>query len=126
MPEPVVQVEGRKELVASMKAAGVALTDLNKANLAAAQVVSPVAAGRAPRRSGRLAASGRPAGTRAAALIRFGGAAVPYAGPVHFGWPGRNIAPQPFAVEAAHSTEPQWTEVYRAAVDDIIEKVKGV
>lgn len=122
----VVEVRGRAELVRTMKAAGEDLKDLNRANKAAAEIVAPAAAANAPVRTGRLAASGRPAGTRTMALVRFGGAAVPYGPPIHFGWPGHNIAPNPFAFQAAQATEPQWTDTYQKAIDDILDKIKGV
>jgi hypothetical protein len=125
MARPVVEVVGRDQLVKTMKAAGVDIKDLNRANLAAAEIVAPAAAARAPSRTGRLAASGRPAGTRREAIVRFGGSAVRYGPPIHFGWPGHNIKPNPFAFEAAQSTEPQWTGVYESAIDSILEQVKG-
>jgi hypothetical protein len=125
MPKPVVEVKGRAQLVRTMRAAGVDLRDLNAANRDAAAVVSPAAAAAAPRRTGRLAATGRPAGTRTMALVRFGGAAVPYGPPIHFGWHARRIAPNPFVFEAAQRTEPQWTAVYGAAVEKILDQIKG-
>lgn len=126
MPDPVVQVQGRAELVRTMRAAGADLRDLNAANREAAAVVVPAAAAASPRRTGRLAASGRPAGTRTQALVRFGSTALPYGPPIHFGWHARNIAPNPFAFEAAQRTEPQWTVVYTRAIDDILATIRGV
>lgn len=126
MPQPVVQVDGRTQLVASMRAAGVNLKDLNAANKAAAEVATPAAVSAAPAVSGRLAGTGRAAGTRAAALIRFGSAAVPYAPVIHFGWSGHNIEPQPWAFQAAQSTEPQWTAVYEQEIEKILDTIKGV
>lgn len=125
MPDAVVQVRGRAELVRTMRAAGADLRDLNAANRAAAEVVAPAAAAAAPRRTGRLAATGRPAGTRTQALIRFGSAALPYGPPIHFGWRARHIDPNPFAFEAAQRTEPQWTAVYTRAINQILATIKG-
>lgn len=125
MPGPVVQVAGRDQLVKTMRAAGADMRDLNKANKAAAEIVAPAAAAGAPQRTGRLAASGRAAGTRREALVRFGGAAVPYGPPIHWGWPAHNIEPQPFAFQAAQATEPQWTDTYLQAIDDILAKIEG-
>jgi len=119
----VVQVEGRKQLAASMKAAGLKLNDLSAANRAAAQVAAPAAAAAAPVRTGRLAASVRGSGTRAAARIV---SRLPYAAPIHFGWPARDIAPQPFAFDAAQQTEPQWHEVYQHHIDQILARIRGV
>lgn len=120
---PVVQVEGRAELVRTMREAGANLRDLNAANKAAAAVATSPAVAAAPRRTGRLASAGRPAGTRAAAIIRF---ATPYAAPIHWGWPGHNIEPNPFALEAARASEPEWTDVYHTAIDKILDGIKGV
>jgi hypothetical protein len=125
MPRSLVKVEGARELRATLKAAGDSFADLKAANAAAAGIVAPVAAGRAPVRTGRLAATVRPAGTKVAAIIRAGRAAVPYAGPIEFGWPSRNIEPQGFIVPAARDTEPQWTEVYWAAINRIIARIRG-
>jgi len=119
----VVQVEGRRQLAASMKQAGLNMGDLTAANREVAQLVSPAAASSAPRRSGQLAASLRPTASRAAARIA---SSVVYAGAIHFGWPARHIAPNPFAFTAAQHTEPRWTEAYNQRIEQILSKIKGV
>jgi len=119
----LMQVEGRKQLAASMKTAGVALGDLSQANRDAAGVVAPVAAQGAPHRTGRLAASLRGQGTRTRAGIT---SRLPYAGPIHFGWPAHNIEANPFATEAATRTEDRWTAIYQARIDQILSKIRGV
>jgi len=126
MAEPVVQVQGAAQLRATMRRAGLDLADLTATNRATAAQVAPEATRRAPRRTGRLATSVRPGATRTAALIRAGNNAVPYAAPVEFGWPARNIEAQPFIVEAAQATEPQWTVFYQDRVDAILANIHGV
>lgn len=121
-----IQVLGAKELRATLKRAGDDLADLKGAHGAAAQVVTGSARAGAPKRSGRLAANVRGSGAATSATIRAGGASVPYAGPIHFGWPGHNIEPQPFITEAAQRTEPVWVGLYTAAVDKILGRVHGV
>jgi hypothetical protein len=123
---PHIEVTGRAELVRTMKAAGADLKDLNAANKEAAAVVAPESRARTPRRSGRLAGTVRPAGTRAAAIVRIGSRTVPYAGPIIFGWPGHHITAQPGPVEALTTTEPRWLPVYLNAIDAILNKIKGV
>ena len=125
MPRSLIKVEGARQLRATMKRAGDDLSDLKAANAAVAGIVAPIAAGAAPVRTGRLAATVRPSGTRTAAIVRAGRSAVPYAGPIEFGWPGHNVTAQPFIVPAAHDTEPQWTEVYWTAVNRIIDRIRG-
>lgn len=126
MGRPVVQIEGRRELVRTMRAAGADLRDLNAANLEAARVVAPESAARTPRRTGRLAGTVRAAGTRSMAAVRVGSRAVAYAGPILFGWPGHHIAPQPGAVDALADTEARWRPVYETAIGKILAKIKGV
>lgn len=126
MARPIVVVEGRQELVRTMRAAGADLRDLNRANRAAADVVAPESAARTPRRTGTLAGTVRAAGTRTMAAVRVGSRAVPYAGPILFGWPGHHIEPQPGAVDALADTEDRWRPVYEQAVANIVAKIKGV
>jgi hypothetical protein len=125
MARALVRVDGAKQLRATMKAAGVDLSDLNAVNKRTAEKVSAVAAPRTPRRSGALAATVRPAGTRTAAIVRAGTAAVAYASVIEFGWPDRHIEAQPFVTSAAHDTEPEWTGYYQQEVEKILDRIQG-
>lgn len=124
-PEPAVRVVGAAQLRRTLRAAGRELDDLKDANAAAAAYVAAVARTTAPRRSGRLASSLR--GNRAAgrARVSAGGASLPYAGPIHWGWPARGIEPQPWVSEAAEQTQPVWLGMYRNDVQQALDKVKG-
>jgi len=121
----VVEVEGARELRATMKRAGEDLGDLKEAHAEVAAYVAAAARSASPSVSGKLAASVR--GNRAAssAVVKAGGAAVPYAGPIHWGWPARSIAAQPFVADTAAETEPHWTETYLSAIERIVAKIKG-
>lgn len=83
------------------------------------------AAARAPRRSGKLAGSIRPGATQKAGVVRAGRASIPYAGVIHWGWPGHNIAAQPFLTEAAAATESTWSDLYWAELQRVIESIEG-
>jgi hypothetical protein len=109
-----------------MTKAGIDLQDLVAANAQVSAYVAGRAATLAPHKSGRLAGSVRGNKAKAQAVVRVGGASVRYAGPIHWGWPARHIAAQPFAVNAAHDTEPQWVQMYLVAVQHAIDKVKGI
>ncbi len=50
---------------------------------------------------------------------------MPYAGPIHYGWPRRNIEPQPWLVNAAHDTEPRWSARFMDGIEQILSKIKG-
>ena len=97
------KVDGLKELQKEIrKTEDVELKkSLRLANKEAAQVVADQAKVEVPRRSGRLARSIGTQASQTSAFVKAGTAArVPYAGPIHFGWPKRNIRPQPFLYEA--------------------------
>lgn len=74
-------------------------------NKEAAEIVKETADTLVPVRSGRLKRTGRTSGTKAAGVVRYGKAAVPYAGPAHFGHYGRSqggfMRPQPWLYDAA-------------------------
>lgn len=121
-----IRVEGARELRATLKRAGDDLQDLKDAHRDAAQIVTAASRVKAPKRTGRLAASVRGSGAAATATIRAGRSSVPYAGPIHWGWPARNIKAQPFITEAAQATEPIWTREYEAAVNKVLHRIKGI
>ena len=118
-----IRVEGARRLRATMKRAGIDLQELKDAHREAADVV--VGATRAPSRTGRLAGTVRPGATKTMAIVRAGYASVPYAGPIHWGWPKRNIRAQPFLSDAAQSSEPTWVQAYEREVNEIIDKIEG-
>jgi len=118
-----IEVVGGRQLRASLKRCGEDLDDLTAAHARAASTV--VARQHAPRRTGALAATVRGSGTKTRAVVRAGYARVPYAGPIHWGWPDRGIPPQPWLVEAAVDSQPAWLPTYLAAVKAAVDKVKG-
>lgn len=125
MPAPAVQVEGGARLRATLRRAAGNLDDLKEANARVGGMVAQWAGVKTPVRTGRLAASVRPARQAKAAVVVAGGASVPYAGPIHWGWPRRNIAAQPWMSEAATETQPAWLPVYEHDIQKILEKVEG-
>lgn len=122
---PSIQIEGLAALVRSLQRAGVDLSELKDATRAAGEIVAREAEARAPRRSGALAGSVRAMRQVRRARIQAGTSRVPYAGPIHWGWPARHIGAQPFVSDAAQATEPQWTAQYVKDVEAALAKVKG-
>jgi hypothetical protein len=119
---PGVTVVGEKRLAVTMHAAATDLADMSETNAKVARFLTARARARAPRRSGRLAASGAGRGTRDEALVEF---AAPYAGPIHFGWPARHIGAQPFAAQALASGQHAAVAVYETELVSIVNKIKG-
>jgi hypothetical protein len=108
-----------------MKRAGIDLSDLKAANERVGELVARAAAPRGPLRTGKLTATLRAAKAAGRARVLAGSAAVPYAGPIHWGWEARHIAPQPFIADAARSTESAWLGEYESAIADVIRKVES-
>lgn len=126
MADGSVRIEGGARLRRTLRAAGDDLSDLKAAHTAAAATAASGARGLVPTRTGRLAGSIRSSGTNSAGIVRAGRASIPYAGPIHWGWPARRIAAQPFLSDGATNTEPAWLPVYTAALDAALSKVEGI
>jgi hypothetical protein len=123
---PVVEVRGAKELRKTLRKAGQDLGDLKDVNQAVGNMVVGTAQGMAPRRSGALAGSIRAARAATSVTIRAGSASIPYAGPIHWGWPAHNIEANPFLSNAATSTEATWVALYEDELNKIIDRVEGM
>ena len=122
---PMVEVEGARQLRKTLRAAGDDLEDLKAANQQAASIAATAAKAAAPRVSGTLAGDIRASGTKTAGIVRAGRKKIPYAGPIHWGWPARGIEAQPYMTEGAQRTESIWVPLYQELMDDAIKKVKG-
>lgn len=86
-------VEGLREAIRDLEAAGVEIEDLKDAFAKVSTEARDVTARNTPKRSGRLAAAPRASRAKNKAIVTVGGARVPYAGPIFYGWPHRNIKP---------------------------------
>jgi hypothetical protein len=125
MSEPGIRVEGARQLRSSMRRAGLDLDELKATHDRVAQLVAGRGRSSAPVRTGKLAGTVRASGTKTAAVIRAGYARVPYANPIHWGWPRRGIPANPWLSEAAQASEPAWIGIYTAEVDRILDRIEG-
>lgn len=121
----VHSVEGARELRRSLRKAGDDLSDLKDAHRKAAEIAAEASASLAPARSGRLRGTIRAAGTKTAGIIRSGKKAVPYAGPIHWGWKKRNIKANPFMSTGAQNSQGQWLPIYENHVETIVNSIEG-
>lgn len=102
---------------------------LKAANNEAAKIVANQARRDATfkgRSTGRLVRSIRPMSTVTTAIVRAGGANVPYAGPIHWGWYYdkhyfiyKNIAPNPFLAKALGYNREVILATYKEQVDKL-------
>lgn len=122
----MVKVEGARQFRATCKKAAIDLSSMKETHWKASALVWRKAVPRTPKRTGRLAASMRNAGTNTAAIVRAGSSGVPYAGPIHWGWAKRNIAAQPWIYDTAAESRDEWMAVYEAGVQRVLNTIKGI
>lgn len=124
-----LRIEGGRNLRRTLRQAGSDLSDLKAANAAAAGIVANRAKSWAPVRTGRLAATVRSSGTKTAGITRAGNnrkSGVPYAAPIHWGWPSRGIKANPFLSYSAQATEATWIRLYEGLVNKALNQIKGI
>lgn len=119
----MAKIEGLSKLSRALKdVSDDARDDMKETHRRAGQIVVDAAAGFVPVRSGALLASLRTAPTTRQGRVRVGNAAVPYAGPIHFGWPARNIRPNPFIYEVLDRRRDEVLRLYEQRIGEIIKK----
>lgn len=127
MPKPAIEVQGLKELqreVRRVKDSGISKA-LRETNKRLADKVIAKALPNVPVRSGRLKASLRGQGRPSGAVGKAGGARVPYAAAIHWGWRRHNIKGRPFLTEAAAGIERDVVHEYEADLDRILDLLRG-
>jgi hypothetical protein len=118
-----IQIEGLRETQRALRELSDDLKDdLKPAHKEAAEVIVDGAKRYVPVRTGRLAASIRALATRTSGRVRAGSASVPYAGPIHFGWPERRIKPQPFIYDAMDERRQEVLAVYAERIYGLIDR----
>lgn len=124
--DKALMVVGQRRFVQTMRKAGADMDELKGVNREAAEIAAPAVRRLTPRgTSGKLIKSVRVGATKRAGVIRAGSKAVPYAGPINYGWPAHNISPRTFANDGVAETEPQWTKLYEAFVKKTLKQVQG-
>ena len=122
MTKPSLTIEGADELRKRLRQFETGTADLKAANAAGAKIVERQAERIAPKRSGRLAGNIRSTGQARQGVVRAGGARVPYAGPIHFGWAARGIKPQPFLYDALDARREAVVAEYSKQVKELTKK----
>lgn len=119
-----VRVEGLRELNRALRSVPPEYRKAQKEiHRKSAEPVAQAARPRAPYRTGRLAGSIRALGSQRAGTVAAGKASLPYAPPIHWGWPARNITGQPFLVDALADREEMVVDIYFRETDRLIDRV---
>ena len=120
-----VTIKGVNEVIRSLKQYQGAVDDLKDANAAIGNKVAVTAKATAPYLSGRLAGTVRANRAMKKVQIKAGGAAVPYAGVIEYGWPARNIEAQPYLRRAAWDNREYAKQQYSVNLQAIARKYIG-
>ena len=118
-----LEIEGLRDVQKAMRNfSDDSRNDMKETHRKAGQIVVDGAAKFVPVRSGALLASLRSAPTQRQGRVRVGSAAVPYAGPIHFGWPARKIQPNPFIYEVLDGRRQEVYALYAQRISELIYK----
>jgi hypothetical protein len=122
-----IKITGLSEVQRNLRKLSTDALDLNKTefletNKQVAEIVINESKKYVPFLTGALAAAIRNASTKKSAKVRAGNVAVPYAGPIHFGWPSRSIKPNTFLYEAIDARKSEVANRYAELVSDLIVK----
>jgi preprotein translocase subunit SecD len=118
-----LEIDGLRQVQKAMRSfSDDSRNDMKETHRRAGQIVVDGAARYVPVRSGALLASLRSAPTQRQGRVRVGSAAVPYAGPIHFGWPARQIKPNPFIYEVLDDRRQEVYAIYAQRISELIYK----
>lgn len=117
-----IRVEGLNKVVRDLQSMGLEVEDLKDAMGNIAEQGARLASSFAPKQTGRLAADIRGNRAKAKAVVTAGRVAVPYAGPINYGWPARNIAASGFLQKADEAVQPYALQQLEREINEAIRK----
>jgi len=117
-----ISIQGVKEVTDSLNKMARDLESNIELNKELSTTLSQKASAMAPKLTGALASSviGNPSAEKAQILA--GSAAVPYAGVQEYGWPERNIRPQPYLNPAVNDNMGYIIEKYNDSIQKAIKQ----
>lgn len=117
-----VQVKGLRETIRSLERFGVQVADLKAAFRKVGNLVVDEAKPRTNPLTGKLAGSIRASNTKNKAVIRAGGARIPYAGVIHYGG-YHGIAGKHFLTDAIEAKKGQGVQVLEQELRGLIRSL---
>lgn len=122
MAQESIRVTGLKETIRKFEKMGVEVSDMKDSMRKLGDMVADDARSLAPKLSGALAGSIRPSNAKNKAMIRAGGAKIPYAGVIHYGG-YHGIAPHPFLNQAIGQNQSRLVNTLEDELRGLIKKV---
>ena len=117
-----VYVAGLRDITRSLEGAGVDVEELKDVMGTVAAEAATTMQGFVPTRSGRLRDSVRGNRAKGKAIVSIGGARVPYASPIQYGWAARNIKPARFIEKTDAVMETRAVQLLEAGWSAIAER----
>lgn len=114
------RIEGLTRAVRDLERLGLDVGDLKDAFAGIARLGARLASGFAPRRSGALAGNVRGNRAKSRATVSAGGARVPYAGVINYGWKARGIQASGFMQRADEALRPEAPDLLIKAINSAI------
>ena len=119
----VVEIEGLRETQRALRGLSKdTRDDMKEVHRRAGQIVVDGVQIFVPVRTGALLASIKSAPLQRQGRVRIGSLSVLYAGPVHFGWPARNIKPNPFIYDVLDSRREEVQRAYEGEIQHLIRR----
>lgn len=115
-----IRIEGLRATLRALQSSGADMSAMPDVMHALGMLVADTARPRVPRLSGRMVGTLRAGRGKTKAVIRMGGARVPYAGVIHYGWPARGIRAQPVLAQAHAEAMPRVLAHLDDALTDIL------
>lgn len=122
MAKPAVQVEGAREVRATLRKLGKGTSDMSAVHRKVAALVVGPAQGRTRRKSGDLAGSYKIRASAAKAAIT---SSLVYAAVQEFGWPRRGITPSLALTGALEDQAGPITDAYQRHVADLVDRLNA-
>lgn len=118
-----IEISGLKEAQKALRTLSKESRDkMKETHRKAGQIIVEAATPLVPRETGALLASIKSAPLQRQGRVRLGSAALPYAGPIHFGWPARNIKPNPFIYEVLDGRRAEVSRLYEDRINQLIKQ----
>lgn len=122
MAKTGVYVDGLNETVRGLERAGVDVNDLKDVFAPIAAEAADVAQGFTPVHTGALRATVRGNRAKNKAVVTFGKARVPYAGPILYGWKKRGISPSYTVRRTDNVMDNKAPQMLEAGLEDVFKK----
>lgn len=117
-----VQVDGLNKVINALQQMGVEVDDLKDAFQKIGNIIKDESVSLTPVLTGRLAASIRAGRSKNKATVRAGGAAIPYAGVIHYGG-YNNITGTMFLTKAAENKAGEARSTLDNEIGDLINRL---